>query len=81
MEDFQHFESKDFNISSVLIACGCKLTRTAREHTDFADFVFNDSPEKCIQIIESYWADELQVNSRKLIEAINTLKTRLHQGI
>ena len=81
MKEFNRFSSKDFYLSAVLIACGCKLQRLERFKDNLVTFVFKDLPEDCHEIIASYWANELQVNPRKLISAINQLKTRLHQGI
>jgi hypothetical protein len=81
MENFEKFSSKDFYLSAVLMACDCKLQRLEKFKDNFVTFVFKKPPENCHEIIASYWADELQVNPRKLISAINQLKTRLHQGI
>lgn len=81
MKDSLHFESKDFYLSAILIACGKTLIKLNKSQGDFVDFVFKESPEDCIETIESYWADELLINPKKLISAINELKTRLHQGI
>jgi len=75
------FSSHDFYLCSVLLSLGCKITRLDRQQSNFVEFIFDDPPEKCHELITSYWADELQVNPRKLIESINTLKTRLHSGI
>ena len=74
-------KSSDFYLSAVCLACGCKLTSLNRTKGDLVEFVFDDPPEKCHGIIASYWADELTVNPKKLVEAINELKTRLHSGI
>jgi hypothetical protein len=81
MEDFNQYESADFYTSSVLLAMNCRLETINRQSGNFSYFVFNETPEKCQEIISAYWADELLINPKKLISAINELKTRLHQGI
>jgi hypothetical protein len=80
MEDVIQFQSKDFYLSAVCMAVGCKLVGLDRSPGDFVEFVFQESPETCHEIISAHWADELQVSSKKLVEAINELKTRLHGG-
>jgi hypothetical protein len=79
MEDVDYFSSKDFYLSAVCLAFDCKLSHLDHSPGDFVNFVFNESPEKCHEIIASYWTGELRVDPKKLISAINELKTRLHE--
>ncbi len=81
MKDFSYFKSRDFYLSAVCLASGCNLTKLDRSKGDFVEFVFADPPERCHEIIAAYWADELKVNPKKLIEAINQLKTRIHSQV
>lgn len=81
MEDVNHFFSKDFYLVAVCLACGCHLMGLDRSQGDYVEFILKETPEHCHGIISSYWADELEVNPRHLVDAINTLKTRLHSRI
>lgn len=74
------YSSRDFYLSSVLLSCGCTINSLNREQRNFVQFVFNDSPEKCHEIIAEYWAGGLLVDPKKLISSINELKTRIHEG-
>ncbi len=77
----KNYYSKDFYLSAVCLASGCKLLKLQRKNQDYVEFVFDDSPEKCIPIIEKHWAGTLKLPSRKLIEAINELKTRIYSNV
>lgn len=79
--EMENYRTKDFYLSAVCMAAGCKLESLERQKDDFVEFVFEDSPEKCIGIIANHWAGRLKVNSRKLIEAISELKTRIHSNV
>jgi hypothetical protein len=74
------YSSSDFYLSAVCLACDCTITKLEKKPGNYVEFVFNDSPDKCLQIITSYWAGELLVDPKKLISAINQLKTRIHEG-
>lgn len=80
MKETFEYSSHDFYLSCVILAVGCRLSHLERSDRNFVEFVFNESPEKCHEIIAAYWADELQVSAKKLIASINELKTRLHSG-
>lgn len=80
MQNFQTYCSKDYYLSSVLVAAGCQLSHLAKNDNGVFDFVFNESPEKCNEIINSYWSSNLKVDARTLIGAINELKTRIHSS-
>lgn len=74
------WKSQDFYLSAVCIASGCKLKRLERKSGDLVEFIFEDSPEKCIEIISRYWARNLSLDARALIEAINEIRTRIHSN-
>lgn len=80
MKDTEKFRSRDFYLSAVCMAAGCKLVGLDRSPVDFVEFILDETPERCHEIIASHWAGELVVGSKKIIEAINELKTRLHEG-
>lgn len=77
----ERYTSKDFYISSVLLACDCTIERLDRNQGNFVEFVFRDSPDKCLELIASYWANELLVDPKKLISAISELKTRIYTKV
>ena len=76
-----HFVSKDFYLVAVCLAAGCSLKLLNHDRGNFVRFVLEESSSKCEQIISKHWSGELKVSSRKLVEAINELKTRLHSGM
>lgn len=76
-----HFSSKDFYLVAVCLAAGCKLKAVERQISGFVTFILEEPPFECEQIISRHWSGNLNLQSRKLIESINELKTRLHSGI
>ncbi len=76
----KNYSSSDFYLSAVCLACDCTIERLEKKSGNYVEFIFNDSPDKCIELITSYWAGELLVDPKKLISAINQLKTRIHEG-
>jgi hypothetical protein len=44
-------------------------------------FVFDDPEHKAEEILRGYWAREIRIEARSLIETINELKTRIHAGV
>jgi hypothetical protein len=75
------FTSKDFYLVAVCLAAGCTLNSLDRTSGAFVNFVLDDSASKCEEIISRHWSGELKISSRRIIEAINELKTRLHSGV
>ena len=73
------YSSRDLYISASLLATGIPLIRLEREANNSL-FVFEISPGEAKKIIQNHWNKKLLVASRDLIEAINELKTRLHNG-
>jgi hypothetical protein len=76
----KNYSSSDFYLCAVCLACNCTIDRLEKQPGNFVEFVFKDSPDKCLEIIASYWDGKLLVDPKKLISAINELKTRLHNG-
>jgi hypothetical protein len=77
----ENYTTKDFYLTAVCMATGCTLLRLERNPNDLVDFVLKESPETCISIITEHWAGTLHVSSKKIIEAINELKTRIHSKV
>jgi len=75
------FKIRDFYQAVILKTVGLPLSRLERDKGKFITFVFDDPEYKAEEIIERYWAREIKVEARSLIETINELKTRIHSGI
>lgn len=74
-----HFKSRDFYISACLIASGHRLLNLIKDHSSFVTFVFDCPLSTAESIISDHWSKRLVLPTRDLIEAINELKTRIHQ--
>lgn len=70
--------SVDFYISSVLLAFCFELDRIDRKNGKLVEFVFNESQEKCEELISRYWKNELMVDPKVLVASINQLKTQMY---
>ena len=76
----KNYSSSDFYLTAVCITCGCKIKKLQKTKGKFIEFIFENSPDQCLEIISAYWAGELKVDPKKLISSINELKTRIHEG-
>lgn len=81
MENIQEFKTHDFYQAVILKTAQLPLIRLERSTGKFVVFVFNDPEYKAEGIIEKYWAKELTLVAREMIENINELKTRIHSGV
>ena len=75
------YRSRDFYLTCICMASGCKLEHLEKLSGNLVEFVFQEQAEKCTEIISRHWAGELKVNSKKIVEAIVELKTRLHNRV
>ena len=82
METSTEYKNTDFYLSCCILAAGLSLKRLepGSTGTHFI-FVFDDPQNRAEQIIADHWNRKLLLSSRDLIESINELKTRIHQGI
>ncbi|OGK43431.1 hypothetical protein A2956_02485 [Candidatus Roizmanbacteria bacterium RIFCSPLOWO2_01_FULL_37_57] len=82
MEEKNVYETQDFYISCVLLASGkLPLVALKRQSAKFVTFIFSDPESLAPQIIKAHWDRTNKIPSRNLIEAINELKTRIHNGV
>jgi hypothetical protein len=82
MENLNEYKSKDFYISCILLASKkLVLKRLEKKSDKIVTFIFEDPNNLANEIIKSHWGRENRVISLDLIEAINQLKTRIHNGI
>ena len=75
------FTSKDFYLSACIRAYGANLTRL--EPIDYKTYLFHFdiTPAQANALIEQHWNGQLILPTKAVIDAINELKTRLHQGV
>jgi len=81
MKNVEQWKSKDFYLSSVLLASGITLLNLEKTNQGFMFFVFDITPDKAESIISSHWSKTLALPTRDLIESISQLRTRLKSGI
>lgn len=80
MEDKNHIQIADLNLSASLISVGFKLLDVDRTDPHKVTFIFQHD-QKIHKAIADYWDFELTVSARKLLENIRMLKTRIFQGV
>jgi hypothetical protein len=78
MENRMEYRTKDFYLASCILASGERLIELEQGSGGFSVFVFDCLSERADQIIADHWSRKLVVSTRDLIDAINELKTRLH---
>ena len=81
MKDVNIYKTKDFYLSAALLAYGIPLMRLETSGNGIYFFVFGTLETSAEQVITSYWDRSLKLPVRDFVEAINELKTRIHQGI
>jgi hypothetical protein len=76
------YSTKDFYLATILL-CSKKviLLRLDQARDGFVTFVFDDPHKLAKELISNHWNRKNKVISLDLIEAINQLKTRIHNGI
>lgn len=74
------FITKDFYQSVILLTVGLNLNRLERGEGKFVNFVFSDPEYQAEDFIEKFWAGELRLDPKKLINSIKELKTRIYSG-
>lgn len=81
MNNENTFQSKDFYLSACIRASGANLIRL--EPIDYKTYLFHFdiSPVQANNLIERHWNGTLILSTKAVIDAINELKTRLHQGV
>ena len=75
------YKNTDFYLSTCLLASGIPLLRLERQDTKTFIFVFETTEEKANEVIQNHWSKQLILPTKTLIDAINELKTRLHNGV
>lgn len=70
------YQCKDLMLAAALLTCDVPLLGLESQGRYFT-FVF-DSPEKCRQIEQQWWAGKLMVSATKYAEAIKRLKNLVY---
>lgn len=74
------YKSQDFYLTAICIGAGLNLVQLERDNGKFITFVLNDPNNEAPEIISKHWNRQFKIPSRDIIEAINELKTRMHNG-
>ncbi|OGK26207.1 hypothetical protein A2954_04445 [Candidatus Roizmanbacteria bacterium RIFCSPLOWO2_01_FULL_37_12] len=77
----QFFHTSDFYISRVIKSAGLPLKDIQINNFGKATFVFENPKQTAEYLIKKHWNRELKITSLDLVEAINQLKTRLHERL
>ncbi|MGH7245783.1 MAG: DUF5659 domain-containing protein [Nitrosotalea sp.] len=75
------YKNVDFYLSACLLAAGAPLLRLEKQSSKTFIFVFKITGKTANQIIQQHWDKSLILPTKTLIDAINELKTRLHNGV
>lgn len=81
MNNESNFQSKDFYLSACIRATGAQLIQLKPIDQRTFLFVFDITPAEANHLIEDHWNSHLILPTKSVIDAINELKTRLHQGV
>lgn len=76
--EMKTFKTKDFYHAAILMTLEFTLIKLEKSGKDFLYFIFKDPQEEAINLIDSYWRDQLQVNPKDLISNIKELKSRIY---
>ena len=71
------FSTFDLGCSAALLCAGFELLSLDKSNPNKAMFVFR-CENNIREVIESYWADNLEVKARSFFDAIKALKNRLY---
>ena len=75
------YKSNDFYTTAICIASGAKLLAIEKTPKQFVNFLLDISSVQAGKIIKKHWDRDLVLPTRDIVEAINQLKTRLHNGV
>lgn len=78
--DEMEYSTKDFYLSSCILASGIPLIRLEPINHKTYLFIFLDKESQIPALIQQHWDRKLLLPTRDVIEAINELKTRLYEG-
>lgn len=73
----QLYSSKDFYLTACLIATGLNLSTISQSSQGFLLFHFDCSESEALNVLEKHWSGQLELSTKKFVEAIYQLKTRM----
>lgn len=77
----QNFTSKDFYLSSCLIATGLGLSRISQSQKGHLLFHFDLPENEALLILDKHWSGQLSVSTKDFVEAIYQLKNRMRSEL
>lgn len=75
------FFTTDFYVAALIIASGSPILTINRDSKNIASFVFNITTYEADSIVENHFNKTLVLPTKDVIDAIRTLKNRLHLGV
>jgi len=77
----KNFTSKDFYLSSCLLAAGIVLKYTSKAPAGFLTFHFDCTEDQANDVLNRHWSGKLRLPTKDVIEAIYQLKHRMRNGL
>ena len=71
------FFSFDLGLATALITAGFSLVSLDRKNLHKAQFIFRRG-DGMDEVVDAYWADNLEVKARKYFDTLKMLKNRLY---
>lgn len=65
-------ETKDLYLAAVLYASGCRLQ--SNEWTGGKCLFYFENPKQCEDVVNRYYKNELTMNAKTLLDALQTVK-------
>lgn len=73
------YSTKDFYVAAVIRSLGYQMELDTSNRREVY-FNFEDPKGTIEEVVKKYWAKDLMVDPRSVVESINELKTRMHSG-
>jgi hypothetical protein len=80
LDDHSNFlYSFDLGLATALITAGFSLVSLDRKNLHKSQFIFRRS-DGMDEVVDAYWADNLEVKARKYFDTLKMLKNRLYSS-
>ena len=77
LDDDSHMSTFDLGLSAALVSVGFSLVSLDRANLSQVQFIFRRGDEMD-EVVNSYWADRLEVKARTYFDSLKMLKNRLY---
>ncbi|MCB9802043.1 MAG: hypothetical protein H6774_03050 [Pseudomonadales bacterium] len=77
----KNYSSKDFYLSSCLIAAGLNLSNITQSNNGYFLFHFDSSEKEALDILDRHWSGSLEIPTKDFVEAIYQLKNRMRVSL